>query len=158
MSLFLAIAVAGYASSSFQQEHAYFYHHPWGGTALGAIFLYQFQFLDILPLYCLFLIAVPFAIVQFRRHRNWTVLVPSAAFWGSRNLGFQICRPIPCHSLQLISRNPGVAGAWDVRQGRVCYLCAGVRDHPMFGRTLLAGTLTGRLRRVWSVRGLGQWS
>jgi hypothetical protein len=87
ISLFLAIAVAGYASSSFQQEHAYFYHHPWAGTGLGMIFLYQFQFLDILPLYCLFLIIVPFAVIQFHRHRSWVVLVPSVAFWGLAQFG-----------------------------------------------------------------------
>jgi hypothetical protein len=81
IGLFLAIGVAGFHSTSFQLAHAYFYHHPWTCMAMGMVFLYQFQFLGILPLYCFFILLMPFAIVQFQRRRSWLVLAPSAAFW-----------------------------------------------------------------------------
>jgi len=87
MALFLAVAAAGYSSKAFQSQHVYFYHHPWYATARGAVFLYQFQFLDILPLYCIFLLLTPLAIKQFQRRKTWTILVPSLLFWGAAQLG-----------------------------------------------------------------------
>lgn len=92
MLLFLVVAAAGYSSQAFQSQHASFYQHPWYGTVRGAMFLYQFQFLDILPLYCLFLLLTPLAIRQFQRRKSWTILVPSLLFWGVAQLAFP---PIP---------------------------------------------------------------
>ena len=95
MALFLVVAALGYSSPAFQLKHDYFYHHPWSATALGAVFLYQFQFLDVLPLYCLFLALTPLAIRQFQRRKSWTILVPSALLWGSAQFGIP---PLPANN------------------------------------------------------------
>jgi len=87
MALFLVVAAAGTSSQAFRSQHVYFYHHPWFGTALGAVFLYQFQFLDILPLYCFFLFLAPFAIRQFQKRKSWSILVPSFFFWSAAQFG-----------------------------------------------------------------------
>lgn len=84
---------------------------PFTAPGLGALFLWQPAFLDILPMVCLFLLITPFAITLFiKKHGHWWVLGSSALIWslatytswdslqrsGERllpsNLGFWVCR------------------------------------------------------------------
>jgi hypothetical protein len=49
---------------------------------LGAIFLLQPSFLDILPLYCLFLLITPFCINRFKNNHGYWVLLVSFFVWS----------------------------------------------------------------------------
>jgi len=85
--LFFTVALAGYLSVSFQHQYPHFYQNPDKYSWRGIVLLYQFQFFDILPLYCLFLALTPFAIRQFCRGRAWTILAPSALLWIAAQFG-----------------------------------------------------------------------
>jgi hypothetical protein len=56
---------------------------PITALGLGAVFLLQPALLDILPMYCLFLLITPFAINRFKaRHGTWWVLAGSLLVWS----------------------------------------------------------------------------
>ena len=82
IGLFILVAIAGLNSTAFQHHYAHFYQDPLEGTLLGLVFLYQFQFLDILPLYVFLLLITPLAIVAYQSGKTWMVLAPSALLWG----------------------------------------------------------------------------
>jgi hypothetical protein len=58
-----------------------FFQHPSLSIGLGAILLYQPGLLDLLPMYCAFVLALPTVIDALERGRRWTVLGLSAAIW-----------------------------------------------------------------------------
>ena len=92
IGLFVLIGVAGFNSPSFQEQYAQFYRDPGETTLLGLVFLYRFQFLDILPLYVFLLLIAPLAIIAYQSGKAWMVLAPSALFWGLSQFGFP---PLP---------------------------------------------------------------
>lgn len=56
---------------------------PTTALGLGATFLMQPALLDILPMYCLFLLITPFVINRFKnRHGQWWVLAGSFLVWS----------------------------------------------------------------------------
>ena len=56
---------------------------PLTALGLGAVFLFQPPFLDILPMYCLFLLITPFIINRFKKkHGCWWVLAGSFLIWA----------------------------------------------------------------------------
>ena len=79
--LFIFLAFLGYHSEVWRESAKYFYAHPAKGFLSSLAFQYNFRFLDVLPLYCAFLAATPFAIAVFERGRAWLVFVPSIALW-----------------------------------------------------------------------------
>lgn len=87
--LFLILAAAGYRSEIWRESAKFFYSHPVRGFFLSLIFRYNFRFLDILPLYCMFLAITPFAIAAFQRRKAWLVLVSSVALWGAGQFGIR---------------------------------------------------------------------
>lgn len=56
-------------------------NEPLKALGLGAIFLYQPAYLDILPLYFFFLLATPVALVQFARGRARAVWIGAFSIW-----------------------------------------------------------------------------
>ena len=55
---------------------------PLTALGLGAIFLWLPAFLDILPLYCLFLLIAPFCIHRFKNNQGYWVLSGSFLVWS----------------------------------------------------------------------------
>ena len=58
-----------------------FFEHPLAALGLGASLLYQPGLLDLLPMYCAFVLLMPFAIRALESGRRWLVLGASAAVW-----------------------------------------------------------------------------
>ncbi|MFH1350703.1 MAG: OpgC domain-containing protein [Pseudomonadota bacterium] len=54
---------------------------------LGSILLYQPTLMDILPMYCLFVLLIPFLIKQFKLRRELWILLSSAAIWVAAQMG-----------------------------------------------------------------------
>jgi hypothetical protein len=54
---------------------------PITAFVLGAVFLWQPSFLDILPIYCLFLLITPFCINRFIKNQGYWVLLGSFVVW-----------------------------------------------------------------------------
>ena len=62
---------------------------PFKGFLLGGLLLYQPTLLDILPLYCLFLLLSPLVFTQiFKGNALWVFLI-SLLFWGLSQKGFR---------------------------------------------------------------------
>jgi len=57
--------------------------HPIQAMLLGAALLYQPRYLDILPMYVVFLLLIPFVIRQFEKGRAPIILSSSALLWLS---------------------------------------------------------------------------
>jgi len=92
IGLFVLIGVAGFSSPAFQEHYAQFYRDPGESTLLALVFLYRFQFLDILPLYVFLLLIAPLAIFAYQSGKTWMVLAPSALLWGLSQFGIP---PLP---------------------------------------------------------------
>jgi len=58
-----------------------FHVSTWQGVLMGATFLYQPKFLDILPMYCLFVLVTPLMVQRFRKDRMAIVLGVSFTLW-----------------------------------------------------------------------------
>jgi hypothetical protein len=58
-----------------------FYAHPWLAALLGSAMLYQPGLLDILPMYCVFVLLLPYALTALEEGRYGRVLGWSAAAW-----------------------------------------------------------------------------
>jgi hypothetical protein len=58
-----------------------FFAHPVEALALGASLLYQPGLLDLLPMYCVFVLLMPFAIRALESRHRWLLLSASAAVW-----------------------------------------------------------------------------
>jgi hypothetical protein len=56
-----------------------FFQHPLEALGLGASFLYQPGLLDLLPMYCVFVMALPMVIRALESGRRWLVLGLSGA-------------------------------------------------------------------------------
>ena len=85
--LFVAVFVASSFSpplSDFfwQSMDPRFHDRDLLALGLGLTLLYQPQGLDILPMYCFFLVITPFVMSQIELGRGFRVLVTSAAIWG----------------------------------------------------------------------------
>ncbi len=65
-----------------------FLDQPAQALALGVALLYQPDFHDILPLYCIFLLFVPLLIRQFRQNRAVLVVGVSIGLWAVSQVGF----------------------------------------------------------------------
>ncbi len=72
------------------QDFQSFLNHPVQTLGMGLILLFQPSFLDILPMYCLFLLFLPFLIQQFRAQRTKLVFAASGFLWliSQAGLGF----------------------------------------------------------------------
>ena len=58
-----------------------FFEHPLGSLGLGAALLYQPGLLDLLPMYCVFVLFLPAVIRGLESGRPWLVLSASALLW-----------------------------------------------------------------------------
>jgi hypothetical protein len=58
-----------------------FFEHPLESLGLGAALLYQPGLLDLLPMYCVFVLLLPIVISGLESGRRWLVLSVSAAVW-----------------------------------------------------------------------------
>jgi hypothetical protein len=58
-----------------------FYAHPWLAAVLGSAMLYQPGLLDILPMYCFFVLLVPPVLNALEAGRRWRVLGLSFLAW-----------------------------------------------------------------------------
>jgi hypothetical protein len=58
-----------------------FYAHPWGAALLGSAMLYQPGLLDILPMYCVFVLLLPYVLNALEAGHRWRVLGWSAFAW-----------------------------------------------------------------------------
>ncbi len=71
-----------------------FFENPIQALGLGLSLLYQPGLLDLLPMYCVFVLLLPVVIGAIETGRRWIVLSASAAFW----LAAQGMRPMdPAH-------------------------------------------------------------
>ncbi len=64
-----------------------FFAHPLESLVLGLSLLYQPGLLDLLPMYCGFVLALPFVIKALEAGRRWLVLGASASVWARRPVG-----------------------------------------------------------------------
>lgn len=64
-----------------------FQMHPVDAVLLGLSGLYQPEFLDILPMYCLFLLLVPFTVRKLQAGEGIKVLCGSFSIWVAAQLG-----------------------------------------------------------------------
>lgn len=86
--LILAFAAAWPALA--QPWHGYatlFFDHPGLAFLLGPLMLYQPLFIDLLPMYCLFIALTPAAVRQFQRGREAIWLAGSVCLWLITQLG-----------------------------------------------------------------------
>ena len=89
----LLVACAAIYFSPIHQHHWQpvfhrFLNQPAQALALGAALLYQPDFHDILPLYCIFLLFVPLLMRQFRQNRAVLVFGVSIGLWAVSQVGF----------------------------------------------------------------------
>jgi hypothetical protein len=61
--------------------------HPLQALGLGSILLYQPAFLDILPLYCVFLLITPLLLSAFQKGLARQVFTGSLLLWGAAQFG-----------------------------------------------------------------------
>ena len=64
-----------------------FFEHPLAALGLGASLLYQPGLLDLLPMYCVFVLLLPAVIRGLESGRRWLVLSASAAALARRAVG-----------------------------------------------------------------------
>ncbi len=84
---FAAMGVLG-EYSSWQGTWQLRHQHPGTALVLGVTLLYQPQYnLDILPMYCVFVLALPALILALQRGRWLIVLWGSVVIWGLAQLG-----------------------------------------------------------------------
>lgn len=69
--------------------------HPLQALAAGALFLYQPDLSDILPMYCLFLLFTPLILQALVKNRMKFVVLISAALWLLAQAGFGNAAPSP---------------------------------------------------------------
>jgi hypothetical protein len=70
--------ILGYCSPSVPKL---FFEHPLLSLGLGATLLYQPGLLDLLPMYCVFVLMMPIVIRNLEAGRRWLVLGVSASLW-----------------------------------------------------------------------------
>jgi hypothetical protein len=58
-----------------------FFQHPLMSLGLGATLLYQPGLLDLLPMYCAFVLLMPAVLEALERGHRWSVLSASAGIW-----------------------------------------------------------------------------
>src|SRR3990172_1081852 len=61
---------------------------PLREVVLGATLLYQPDFFDILPMYCLYLLVTPLLLTEFQKGRALVWLALSAGLWGAAQWGW----------------------------------------------------------------------
>lgn len=92
MFVFVALLIISTQSAQISESWArmatpLFFQQKFTALKLGAILLFQPILLDILPMYCVFVIATPFLINQITHRRGHWVLLLSTAMWLSAQLG-----------------------------------------------------------------------
>ncbi|MDJ1504428.1 OpgC domain-containing protein [Xanthocytophaga agilis] len=90
ISLFIVCAVGYYSIIHYHywtEVLTRFFQTPVQSLVLSLFLLYQPDFLDILPLYCLLLLSLPFLMYQFRKGNSRWVLAVSIGIWGMSQLG-----------------------------------------------------------------------
>ena len=85
-----------------------FYEHPLTSLALGFSLLYQPGLLDLLPMYCAFVLLIPPVIRALEAGRRWTVLALSSAVW----LAMQWAPPLAGPSLYPVNTGTFNLFAW----------------------------------------------
>ncbi|MGH7997221.1 MAG: OpgC domain-containing protein, partial [Opitutaceae bacterium] len=65
-----------------QNSPLLFYQHPFLAIALGSVLLYQPGMLDILPLYCAVVVALPWVLDQLETGHRKRILTLSGAIWA----------------------------------------------------------------------------
>jgi hypothetical protein len=83
---------------------------PWLALITGPFFVYQPSMLDILPMYCVFVLAMPFVLRSLENGHRWRVLLVSFALWALCNIF------IPQHPFMSGVINTGAfnPGAWQL--------------------------------------------
>lgn len=96
ISVFLLIFFVGFSghfflnawkSNIFNFSDPLMFNNPRLALALGAMLLYQPTFLDILPLYFVFLLFTPLILEQFLKGHSATVLLSSVSLWLAAQFG-----------------------------------------------------------------------
>jgi len=85
-----------------------FYEHPFASLGLGFTLLYQPGLLDLLPMYCAFVLLLPAVIGSLEAGRRWQVLALSGAVW----LATQWAPPMAGAPLLLINTGTFNLFAW----------------------------------------------
>lgn len=102
----LTVCVVGYVSVIHQEFWAKllagFLQNPVQAFTLGLLLLYQPDFFDILPMYCIFLIALPFLLYQFRQNRSRWVLTGSVLLWIVSQIGLGLSYKATYHAQRIL--------------------------------------------------------
>ncbi len=85
-----------------------FYEHPMAALGLGFSLLYQPGLLDLLPMYCGFVLLIPVVIGALEAGRRWLVLGASGAVW----LAMQWAPPVDGRALYPINTGSFNIFAW----------------------------------------------
>ncbi len=84
-----AIVTGILRSDIFQSWVPLFYQNPVLALILGSTLVYQPRLLDILPMYCIFILISPLIIKLFLQGRFLVVLIVSAAVWVAAQFGLR---------------------------------------------------------------------
>ncbi|HZQ46918.1 MAG TPA: OpgC domain-containing protein [Verrucomicrobiae bacterium] len=127
-----------YASSWDELVHL----NPAVSLVAGITCLNQPKFLDILPMYCIFVLNVPLIIQAFRRKLSWLVLALSALLWGITQFGFRTSTAVQwLHNYLPVNLGEFEVCSWQVLFVAGLYLgfrsSAGGIMKPCFGRLLV---------------------
>ncbi len=63
-----------------------FHEHPLLAMGLGIVLLHQPGLLDLLPMYCIFVLLLPIAIGGLQAGRRWLVLTVSISIWAAAQI------------------------------------------------------------------------
>jgi hypothetical protein len=117
------------------------YEHPFAALVLGSALLYQPQYLlDILPMYCVFILVTPALILALRQKHCSIVLSASLAVWILAQAGVTRCLVDWCRQLL-----PVDLGSFDILAWQLLFVSGivlGYSKHDQEGQTTRLGTKT----------------
>jgi len=87
--LLAAVALGLLRREFFEGWVPLFYEKPWVALLLGTALTYQPTFLDILPMYCVFILLTPLVVGRFMRGQFAVVLALSSVAWVGSQLGLR---------------------------------------------------------------------
>jgi hypothetical protein len=88
-SLFVVLKVAGDPFPKSWGWEPLLKEHWVAAIFLGATFMYQPRFLDILPMYCMLLLVTPVIIIHLRKGKQWVIWSISAGIWAVAQFGIR---------------------------------------------------------------------
>jgi len=86
VTLYLVIRLFSHSHSRWPHWYDLYRQGPVIGLLLGLTLLNQPNYLDILPMYCAFMLVTPLSVSLFKRHRAWLVIMVSLTLWAALQL------------------------------------------------------------------------